>query len=73
MDPKSHLQEVDQSRVGFTPIYKVIEESGPDHDKVFKVGVYVNGKLRGTGSGPSKQAGQQKAAEAALTNYKSQS
>jgi len=48
----------------------VISEEGPDHDKVFKVGVYVNAKLRGQGEGPSKQAGQQKAAEAALEHYK---
>jgi len=69
MDPKSHLQEVVQSREGFTPVYKVIEESGPDHDKTFKVGVFVDNNLRGTGQGSSKQAGQQKAAEAALQYY----
>jgi len=71
MDPKSHLQEVAQSREGYTPVYKVLEETGPDHDKIFQVGVFVNDKLKGTGSGPSKQAGQQKAAEAALRVYKS--
>ena len=69
MDPKSHLQEVVQSRDGFTPAYKVLEESGPDHDKTFVVGVFVDGALKGKGSGPSKQAGQQKAAEAALKRY----
>jgi ribonuclease-3 len=69
MDPKSHLQEVVQSREGFTPVYRVIEESGPDHDKTFTVGVFVDNNLRGTGEGPSKQAGQQKAAEAALVYY----
>ncbi len=70
MDPKSYLQELAQSQESSTPVYKVISEVGPDHDKVFKVGVYVNGKLRGQGEGPSKQAGQQKAAEAALDHYK---
>ena len=70
MDPKSYLQELAQSQESSTPVYKVISEVGPDHDKVFKVGVYVNGKLRGQGEGPSKQAGQQKAAEAALAHYK---
>lgn len=70
MDPKSHLQEVAQSREGFTPVYKVLEEEGPDHDKTFTVGVFINNQLRGTGVGPSKQLGQQKAAEAALTHYK---
>jgi len=70
MDPKSHLQEVAQSQDGHTPIYKVLAEEGPDHDKTFTVGVFVNGQLKGRGTGPSKQAGQQKAAEAALTHYK---
>lgn len=69
MDPKSHLQELVQSQEGFTPIYKVISEEGPDHDKTFTVGVFVNGKLKGQGTGPSKQAGQQKAAESALAAY----
>lgn len=69
MDPKSHLQEVVQSSEGFTPVYKVLAEVGPDHDKVFTVGVFVDGKLKGQGSGPSKQAGQQKAAEDALRVY----
>lgn len=70
MDPKSHLQEMAQSIDGHTPIYKVLHEEGPDHDKVFTVGVFVNGELRGKGTGPSKQAGQQKAAETALAYYK---
>lgn len=72
MDPKSHLQEVVQSTDGFTPVYKVLAEVGPDHDKVFTVGVFVDGKLKGQGSGPSKQAGQQKAAEDALRVYQQQ-
>lgn len=69
MDPKSHLQELAQSKEGDTPLYKVLSEEGPDHDKVFTVGVFVNGKLRGQGAGPSKQQGQQKAAEEALKYY----
>jgi len=69
MDPKSHLQEVVQSKDGFTPVYKVMAEDGPDHDKMFTVGVFVNNELRGQGNGSSKQAGQQKAAEAALAYY----
>lgn len=69
MDPKSHLQEVAQSVDGATPEYRVLTEDGPDHDKTFVVGVFVGGKLRGQGSGSSKQAGQQKAAEAALSSY----
>ena len=69
MDPKSHLQELAQSQEAATPIYRVMSEEGPDHDKTFTVGVFVNDIMRGQGTGPSKQAGQQKAAEAALTYY----
>jgi ribonuclease III len=69
MDPKSHLQEVSQSQEGVAPVYRVISEEGPDHDKVFTVGVFINGELRGKGTGPSKQAGQQQAAEEALRRY----
>lgn len=71
-DPKSHLQEVSQRIDGATPQYKVLEEVGPDHDKVFTLGVYVAGKLMGKGSGHSKQIAQQKAAQAALVKYQSQ-
>ncbi len=71
MDPKSHLQELAQSHDGHTPSYKVLSEEGPDHDKVFTVGVYVDGKLIGQGAGPSKQMGQVEAAERALEHYQS--
>ena len=69
MDPKSHLQELAQSQDTATPVYRVIAEEGPDHDKTFTVGVYVNDTLRGQGKGPSKQNAQQQAAEAALKTY----
>jgi len=69
MDPKSHLQEMVQSKEGLTPVYKVLSEEGPDHDKAFTVGVFVKGKLKGQGNGPSKQAGQIAAAQAALKEY----
>ena len=68
-DPKSHLQEVSQREDGFTPIYKVLSEEGPDHDKVFTLGVFVGENLMGKGSGPSKQIAQQEAARAALLKY----
>ncbi len=67
MDPKSRYQEHTQSTEGFTPSYRVLSEEGPDHEKMFTVGVYVEGELRGKGSGPSKQIAQIKAAEIALT------
>ncbi|HSX47394.1 MAG TPA: ribonuclease III [Patescibacteria group bacterium] len=70
MDAKSYLQEITQSKEAATPIYKVLEESGPDHDKTFIVGVYVSGKLKGKGTGPNKQSAQQQAAKTALDKYK---
>ncbi len=70
MDPKSRFQEVAQEQEGFTPHYKVLEEMGPDHDKVFVVGVFVGDRLCGKGKGSSKQAAQQVAAAVALKSYK---
>lgn len=69
MDPKSHLQELVQSQESQTPQYRIIDESGPDHDKTFTVGVFVGDTLKGQGTGPSKQAAQQEAAQAALASY----
>jgi ribonuclease-3 len=71
MDPKSRLQEIAQSVDGATPQYKVLSEEGPDHEKLFTVGVFVDGLLKGKGTGPSKQAAQQQAAELALDTYSS--
>ncbi|MCA9342079.1 ribonuclease III [Candidatus Saccharibacteria bacterium] len=68
-DPKSHLQEVSQRRDGSTPVYKVLSEEGPDHEKIFTLGIYVNNRLMGQGVGPSKQFAQQEAARAALAKY----
>jgi ribonuclease-3 len=68
-DPKSLLQEKIQTRYKITPVYKVLSEDGPDHDKVFEVGVFVNEELMGKGEGPSKQEAEAKAAEAALPKF----
>lgn len=68
-DPKSHLQEVSQRIDGETPVYRVLDEVGPDHDKIFTLGVFVGSKKMGEGEGPSKQVAQQKAARAALEAY----
>lgn len=68
-DPKSHLQEVSQRLDGQTPVYKVLEEVGPDHDKIFTLGAFVGDVLMGKGVGPSKQVAQQAAARAALDTY----
>ncbi len=69
MDPKSRLQETAQGVDGETPSYKVMGEDGPDHDKMFTIGVFINNELRGQGTGHSKQAAQQAAAEQALQMY----
>lgn len=71
-DPKSHLQEVVQRLDGHTPQYKVLSESGPDHDKVFTLAVYSGEKKIGQGAGPSKQKAQQAAAQQALKAYRKQ-
>ncbi|HEV8667040.1 MAG TPA: ribonuclease III [Candidatus Paceibacterota bacterium] len=65
-DAKSTLQEKSQEAHGVTPSYAVIDETGPDHDKQFIVGVYLSDKLIGKGSGKSKQEAEQSAARAAI-------
>jgi len=66
MDAKSRFQESAQETVGLTPNYKVLGETGPDHAKIFKVGVYLGKELVATGEGMSKQEAQTEAAEMAL-------
>lgn len=65
-DPKSALQEIVQEKQKVTPTYKVLSETGPDHDKLFTVGVYVDGQLLATGTGHSKQEAEAEAARSAL-------
>jgi len=66
LDPKSKLQEIVQEKKGVTPSYSVLSETGPDHDKVFLVGVYLGTDKVGEGKGPSKQEAEVSAAENAL-------
>lgn len=66
MDPKSRFQESAQEVVGVTPTYKVLKEDGPDHDKHFVVGVFVDKEKVAEGGGGSKQEAQVEAAENAL-------
>jgi len=66
LDPKSKFQEIAQEKLGITPNYKVIKESGPDHDKKFQVGVYLDEELIAQSSGSSKQEAQVNAAAKAL-------
>lgn len=65
-DPKSLFQEKIQANKQSSPVYKVLEESGPAHAKIFKVGVFVNGKMLGKGEGKSKQTAEESAAKTAL-------
>ena len=66
IDSKSKFQEQAQEKVGITPSYKLIKETGPDHNKIFTVGVYLREDLVVTGDGKSKQEAEQDAAEKAL-------
>ncbi|MBU0534767.1 ribonuclease III [Patescibacteria group bacterium] len=72
-DAKSLFQEEAQERTGVTPIYKIIDSWGPDHEKSFKVGVYLGEEQWGLGEGKSKQKAEQDAAERALEKIHSQS
>ncbi len=68
VDAKSLFQEKSQEKVGITPRYKVLSESGPDHHKKFVIGVYLDKELIAEGEGYSKQEAQTEAAAAALAN-----
>lgn len=68
-DSKSLLQEVVQAKGLPTPVYDVIAEQGPDHDKTFTVEVKVNNQVVGKGTGKSKQLAQQEAASQALERF----
>jgi ribonuclease III len=66
MDPKSRFQESSQEIVGLTPTYRVLSEEGPDHDKQFVVGAFLDKEKVAEGEGGSKQEAQVDAAEHAL-------
>ncbi|MBD3238666.1 MAG: ribonuclease III [Candidatus Moranbacteria bacterium] len=69
-DPKSLFQEKAQEVLGVTPNYQLISQKGPDHNKYFIVGAYLDDKLISKGSGKSKQEAQQIAAQKALQKKK---
>lgn len=68
VDSKSALQEVVQEKMKITPTYQVLQESGPDHNKQFSVGVFFGDKMMAKGSGFSKQEAERAAAAKALSN-----
>ncbi len=65
-DWKSQLQEWVHKYQGTSPRYRLIRESGPDHQKLFAVAVEVSGKVMGRGEGHTKKEAEQRAAEEAL-------
>ncbi len=66
VDYKSRLQEVAQSRFQEIPAYRIVSQTGPDHDKQFKVEVLLKARVMGAGSGKSKKLAETEAARAAL-------
>lgn len=62
-DPKSRFQELSQEQANVTPTYKTLGQEGPDHDRVFTVGVFLHSELVADGKGRSKQEAEQAAAE----------
>jgi ribonuclease-3 len=65
-DAKSRLQEWSQAELGATPHYRIVAERGPDHAKEFEAEVLLHQEVKGRGSGHSKQAAEQAAAQEAL-------
>ena len=66
LDAKSRFQERAQEETGITPSYKTLKEAGPDHNKMFTLGVFIGDVQIALGTGLSKQEAEQKAAEKAL-------
>jgi len=65
-DPKSIFQEIAQAKFNITPHYQVLSESGPDHQKTFKVAVFIDKKQIAQGQGKSKQKAEEMASIKAL-------
>lgn len=68
-DDKSLLQELVQEKRLPAPIYKILKSQGPDHAKIFTVGVYIYNKLAATGEGRSKNEAEKQAAQTALKQW----
>jgi ribonuclease III len=64
--PKSRLQEFTQRHTGRRPVYRIVEAVGPDHEKMFRVEVAVDGEVFGVGEGPSRRVAETAAAGRAL-------
>ncbi len=68
LDPKSVFQEKAQEIKGITPHYQILDEHGPDHAKIFTVGLYIDDEQVATGTGSSKQEAQVDAAAQGIKN-----
>jgi ribonuclease-3 len=66
IDYKSKLQEFTQSKYRSTPVYRLVSETGPDHNKVFRIKVIVNDKALAVAKGKSKKLAETEAARLAL-------
>jgi len=64
--PKSRLQEYTQRATGGRPAYRLLDASGPDHEKLFRIEVSVDDEVLGRGEGPSRRAAETAAAAEAL-------
>ncbi len=65
-DSKTILQELSQEKYAKEPVYRLVAENGPDHQKEFVIEVMIGDTVYGTGKGKSKKAAQQEAAHAAV-------
>lgn len=70
--PKSRLQEHTQRRSGERPTYRLVDTTGPDHERSFRIEVWVDGTLLGVGEGPSRRTAETAAASQAMENLRSQ-
>lgn len=66
-DSKSKLQEITQEKNKVSPIYRILQEEGPDHAKIYTVGVFLGETLMAEGKGKSKQDAEKNAAQTALS------
>lgn len=68
-DAKSMLQEFMQEKYKVSPDYRILDEQGPDHDKIYTSGVFLNGEQVAKGAGRSKQEAEKDAAQKALETF----
>lgn len=70
-DYKTELQEYVQKHFQSLSEYRLLGEEGPDHEKIFEMGILINGILQGTGKGTSKKQAEQVAAKSVLEHFTS--